>query len=101
MSKEHHVDELRREYELVTFDPRGIGESNPDPLRARCSRHRRSRRPAMAPTADEFNAIADANAALFKSCDALTGELFRHLSAMDTAADVEQMRLALGAESTA
>jgi pimeloyl-ACP methyl ester carboxylesterase len=92
--KEQHVDELRREYDVVTFDPRGIGESNP----IRCSPDAvPSPKPptGQALTADEFNAIADANAAFFKSCYALTGELFRHLSAMDTAADVEQMRLAL------
>jgi len=91
---ESHVDELRREYDVVSFDPRGIGESNP----IRCapnavpSPHPPSGR---APTADQFAATRDANAALFKSCYALTGELFRHLSAMDTAADVEQIRLAL------
>lgn len=92
--KEHHVDEIRREYDVVTFDPRGIGESNP----IRCAPDAvpsPKPPPGQPPTADEFRAIADANAALFKSCDAMTGELFRHLSAIDTAADVEQMRLAL------
>jgi pimeloyl-ACP methyl ester carboxylesterase len=91
---EHHVDELRRDYDVVTFDPRGIGESNP----IRCAPDSvPSPKPPTGEglTADEFKAITDANAAMFKSCYALTGELFRHLSAMDTAADVEQIRLAL------
>jgi pimeloyl-ACP methyl ester carboxylesterase len=92
--KEQHVDELRREYDVVTFDPRGIGESNP--IRCAPDAVPSPQPPAnRAPTVDEFKAIADANAAMFKSCYALTGELFRHLSAMDTAADVEQIRLAL------
>ncbi len=89
-----HVDELRRDYDVVTFDPRGIGESNP----IRCSpRAFPSPQPpsGQAPTPDEFRRIADANAVFFRSCYSLTGELFRKLSAMDTAADVEQIRLAL------
>lgn len=92
--KEAHVDDLRREYDVVSFDPRGIGESNP----IRCAPDAvPSPRPPVnqAPTLDRFHAIRDANAAMFKSCYALTGELFRHLSAMDTAADIEQIRLAL------
>jgi pimeloyl-ACP methyl ester carboxylesterase len=92
--KEQHIDELRREYDVVTFDPRGIGESNP--IRCAPDAVPSPKAPTgQASTADEFKAIADANAALFKSCYALTGDLFRHLSAMDTAADIEQMRLAL------
>jgi pimeloyl-ACP methyl ester carboxylesterase len=92
--KEQHVDELRREYDVVTFDPRGIGES--DPVRCAPDAVPSPKPPTgRAMTADEFKALADENAALFKSCYALTGDLFRHLSAMDTAADVEQMRLAL------
>ncbi len=91
--KEHHVDELAREYDAVTFDPRGIGESNP--IRCAPDAVPSPRPPGQPLTADEFKAITDANVTLFKSCYALTGELFRHLSAMDTAADVEQMRLAL------
>ncbi len=56
--KEHHVDELRREYDVVTFDPRGIGESSP----IRCAPDAvPSPRPppGRPPTADEFKAIAD------------------------------------------
>lgn len=92
--KEQHVDELRRVYDVVTFDPRGIGESHP--IRCAPDAVPSPKPPAnRAPTAEEFKTIADANSAMFESCYALTGELFRHLSAMDTAADVEQIRLAL------
>ncbi len=92
--KEQHVDELRSEYDVVTFDPRGIGDSNP--IRCAPDAVPSPNPPAgQTPSPDDFKAIADANATLFKSCYALTGELFRHLSAMDTAADIEQIRLAL------
>ena len=38
----------------------------------------------------------DASAAFFKSCVEQTGELMRHLTPKDTAADIERIRLALG-----
>lgn len=92
--KSQHVDDLRRDYDVVTFDPRGIGESNP----VRCSPQAQpSPQPpsGQAMTSEEFNKTAEANATFFRSCYSLTGELYRHLSAMDTAADVEQIRLAV------
>lgn len=92
--KGQHVDELRRDYDVVTFDPRGIGES--EPIRCAADAVPSPKPPTdRALTTDEFKTISNENAAFFKTCYALTGELFRHLSAMDTAADVERMRLAL------
>jgi pimeloyl-ACP methyl ester carboxylesterase len=89
-----HVSEFRRQYDVVTFDPRGIGKSSP----IRCD-------PAMAPTAEmpmdhtptqaEFEAVTRANAAFIKSCADASGELFWHLSAKDTAQDIERIRQAL------
>jgi pimeloyl-ACP methyl ester carboxylesterase len=97
MREGHHVDEFRRHYDVVTFDPRGIGQSNP----IRCD-------PELlpevipprdqAPSAAEFAALADANAAFYESCFAATGELMAYLSVNDTAADVERIRQALGGE---
>jgi len=90
-----HIDELRRTWDVVSFDPRGIGESSP----IRCD-------PALVPpvsppqvqppSAAQLAAIARTNAKFFQSCFAATGELMAHLSAQDTAADIEQIRLALG-----
>ena len=89
-----HVDDFRREYDVVAFDPRGIGQSNP--IRCDPAAVPSATPPAGgAPSAAEFKAIGDANAALFKSCFAETGDLMAHLSAMDTAADVERIRQAL------
>jgi pimeloyl-ACP methyl ester carboxylesterase len=91
-----HLDELRETYDVVTFDPRGIGQSSP----IRCA-------PAPLPdvssaalggtmSAAEFESLARANAAFAESCYAETGELMAHLSARDAAADIEQIRQALG-----
>jgi pimeloyl-ACP methyl ester carboxylesterase len=95
MRKEQHMDDFRTEYDVVTFDPRGVGKSDP----VRCA-------PDAVPSPaesfanrplseSEFKAVADRNAAFFRSCFKATGELMRHLSAMDTAADIEQIRRTL------
>lgn len=94
MRKAQHIDDFRKDYDVVTFDPRGIGESNP----IRCAPEAVPSAPPpidSVPTAADYKAIGDANSKLFSSCSEQTGDLFRHLSAMDTAADVEQIRLAL------
>jgi pimeloyl-ACP methyl ester carboxylesterase len=91
-----HLDELRETFDVVTYDPRGIGESSP----VRCT-------PAPLPdvgtaalngmmSAAEYETLAATNAAFAESCFAETGELMAHLSANDAAADIEQMRQALG-----
>jgi pimeloyl-ACP methyl ester carboxylesterase len=89
-----HVDDLSHFFDVVSFDPRGVDESNP----IRCA-------PDLVPapifpfsrppTQAEFDEMAKANAAFVQSCFDMTGELMGHLSSMDTAADIEQIRLAL------
>ena len=89
-----HIDEFARQFDVVSFDPRGIGESSP--LRCDPDAVPPTSEPIYhAPTPVEFEALAKANAALFQSCFAATGELMSHLSAIDTAADVERIRQAL------
>src|SRR4051794_6350826 len=92
------IDDLRQTFDVVAYDPRGIGESSP----IRCA-------PGPAPdagqtstasdgvlSADAFSALADPNTAFAQGCLSATGELYRHLSAKDSAADVERIRQALG-----
>lgn len=90
-----HLDEVRRHYDVVSFDPRGIGKSHP----VRCAPElvpSVSLPSADPPTPEEFEASKRANAAFFKSCVEQTGELMAHLTPKDTAADIERIRLALG-----
>jgi pimeloyl-ACP methyl ester carboxylesterase len=91
------MDELRRHFEVVSFDPRGIGRSNP----VRCAPDRvptPTMPPSRPPSREEFEASKRASAAFFQSCFDMTGELMAHLAAKDTAADIERIRLALGIE---
>ena len=89
-----HIDNFASQYDVVSFDPRGIGQSSP----VRCNPD--AVPPASepiyhAPSPVEFEALARANAAFFQSCFTATGELMAHLSAIDTAADIERIRQAL------
>jgi pimeloyl-ACP methyl ester carboxylesterase len=89
-----HVEELSRLYDVVSFDPRGVGESNP----IRCSPDLVPKPIApfdRAPSQSEWEAIGRANAAFIKSCVEMTGALMSHLSSMETAGDIESIRLAL------
>lgn len=95
MRKEQHLDDFRQRYSVVTFDPRGVGQSDP----IRCA-------PDAVPSPSdsfvnrplsesEFRNVADTNVAFFRSCFKASGDVMSHLSAMDTAADIEQIRRAL------
>ena len=92
--KGFHIEEIAQQYDVVTFDPRGVDKSSP----ILCAPN--AVPPVAAPVATlpspaGFQAIADANAALYRSCFAATGELMAHLSAVDTANDIERIRQAL------
>src|SRR4030095_10869330 len=94
MRTEQHVPEFQQQYDVVTFDPRGIGKSSPvrcDPKAVPKAEMPMDRQPTQA----EFDAVARANAPFFKSCADATGELFWHLSAKDTVQDIERIRQAL------
>ncbi len=89
-----HIDDFAGQYDVVSFDPRGIGQSSP----IRCDPNAAppvSELVYRSPTPAEFDALARANGAFFHSCLAATGELMAHLSAVDTAADIEHIRQAL------
>jgi pimeloyl-ACP methyl ester carboxylesterase len=91
-----HLDELRQTFDVVTYDPRGIGESSP----IRCTPHELPEISSAVPngvmSAAEYESLAQVNAAFAESCVTATGELMAHLSANDAAADIEQIRQALG-----
>ncbi|MEO6836720.1 MAG: alpha/beta fold hydrolase, partial [Candidatus Tumulicola sp.] len=92
--KAQHIDELSRSWDLVVFDPRGIGESSP----IRCSPQAVPSPPPPSlqpPGRKYYQNVARSNAAFFKTCFAESGELMRHLSSADTAADIEQIRRVL------
>ncbi|XVQ09839.1 alpha/beta hydrolase [Spirillospora sp. CA-255316] len=85
--------EIRRRFDIVSFDPRGVGGSNP----ITCSGDLLTRRPSpkMASQAD-FEATLAYNAELRADCRKRTGPVFDHLDTAHTVRDLEALRAALG-----
>jgi hypothetical protein len=73
-----HADEFRRQWQVVSFDPRGIERSSP----IRCSPDCTTRHGADRSFAQrrEFDALARANAAFIASCVATTEAVAQFLA---------------------
>lgn len=94
MREAQHVPGFQPLYDVVTFDPRGVGKS----AAIRC-------KPAVSPKEQmsldrepsqaEFDAVSRTNTTFIESRADATGELLWHLTAKDTAQDVERARQAL------
>nr|WP_179646492.1 alpha/beta hydrolase [Spinactinospora alkalitolerans] len=90
-------DDLRDRYDVVAFDPRGVGASTPaltcdpghfDPVRPDTVPH---------DAADE-DALLDRAADYARSCRAANGDLLEHATTVDSAHDMDAIRAALGVE---
>ncbi|MBV9163688.1 MAG: alpha/beta fold hydrolase [Pseudonocardiales bacterium] len=87
---------LLRRFDLIGFDPRGIGANPPVSCGTDVGKpvpeHVAPRNQA------EFNSLMSYDKALLNSCRATTGPLADHMSGADVARDVEAVRLALGGQ---
>ncbi|GAA2668125.1 MULTISPECIES: alpha/beta hydrolase [Actinosynnema] len=85
--------EVLARFDVVGFDPRGVGRSGA----VVCSAEVVGRRPRVAPGgAAEFAALAAYNAELEADCRARTGPLHDHVDTLSVVEDVEALRVALG-----
>ncbi len=85
--------DLRARFDLIGWDPRGVGASSP----IRCDPGLLAAAPSPHPTsATEFAALAAYNRTLARDCRSHTGPVFDHIDTASTARDVEAIRLALG-----
>jgi pimeloyl-ACP methyl ester carboxylesterase len=91
-------EEVRLSFDLVSWDPRGIGEST----RAQCFDNGEQEAALIGvlgafPTSyDEQRAWTDAYARFSEACAEKAADTLRHLSTADVARDLEQLRLASG-----
>lgn len=85
--------ELQRRFDIVSFDPRGVGDSNP----VTCSPGLLAKRPApLIRNQVEFRHAQAFNRTFRKDCRARTGPVYDHLDSMSTVRDLDAIRAALG-----
>ncbi|WP_091107680.1 alpha/beta hydrolase [Micromonospora citrea] len=85
-------DDLRRRFDVVSFDPRGIGRSNP----VLCSAALLDRQPQVIADQARFDAAVADNALLRADCRQRTGPLYDHVDTRSAARDLDAVRAALG-----
>ncbi len=88
-------EEIQRRFDIVGFDPRGVGRSHP--VICSASLVNRMPYPIMTSQAD-FNVWNAYTKKLHKDCRARTGPLYDHVDSTDVARDMDALRAALGEE---
>ncbi|MEU0571316.1 alpha/beta hydrolase [Nonomuraea sp. NPDC005983] len=88
--------DVRARFDVVGFDPRGVGKSTP----VRClTGPQTDAYVALDPTPDsaaETKKLQEASRAYAKGCQARSGKLLAHVGTADAARDMDVMRAALG-----
>jgi pimeloyl-ACP methyl ester carboxylesterase len=91
-------EELTDRFDLVSFDPRGVGESTP----VRCldddEKDAELEGDLSPDTPEEIARAVEDQASFVRSCTERSGDLIRHMSTADVAADLDVLRAALGDE---
>jgi pimeloyl-ACP methyl ester carboxylesterase len=85
-----YTDAVRARFDVVGFDPRGVGASTP----VRCGAG--AALPAFPVGREQERAFAAAMADLGRRCRARNGELLDHLSTANSARDLDRLRAAVG-----
>lgn len=85
--------ELGERYDLVTFDPRGVGHSDP----VSCGGSQQITQEELA-AAEDAAAFLAALRAEVKRCDLASGPVLEHMGTVDVARDMDVMRRVLGEE---
>ncbi len=87
------TERIRTYFDIVGFDPRGVGTSTP----VRCDPKVWNEAPSQFPESDEaFAELVAYNKAAGESCLELTGPLLAHVDTASVAQDLEAVRAALG-----
>ncbi|WP_197318951.1 alpha/beta hydrolase [Saccharomonospora sp. NB11] len=86
-------DEVRQHFDIVSFDPRGVGASSP----VRCDESLFAALDSPAPRNQaEFESVLAAQAELGRSCRERTGPVIDHLDSVAAAHDLDALRETLG-----
>ena len=88
--------QLRASFDIIGFDPRGVGLSNPIECVDGATMDRLNALDLVPDSAVELTALADGAKTFDAGCVAHSGPLLPFMSTIDAAKDLEQIRLALG-----
>jgi pimeloyl-ACP methyl ester carboxylesterase len=93
-----YTDAVRARFDIVGFDPRGVGASTPVRCFASADEQQAffDAQPAFPVGRDEERAFAGAQADLGRRCRTRAGELLDHLSTANVARDMDVLRAAVG-----
>ena len=93
-----YTDAVRARFDVVGFDPRGVGASSPVRCFASADEQQAflGAQPAFPVGRDQERAFAAAQADLGRRCRARSGELLDHLSTANVARDLDVLRAAVG-----
>jgi pimeloyl-ACP methyl ester carboxylesterase len=89
-------DRLKARFDLIGFDPRGTGGSNP--VRCGSALDRLPDRFLVPVTAAQRRATREAMVRLYNACKRRLGDALDHIATVDTARDMDRIRDALGEE---
>ncbi|MGP3920025.1 alpha/beta fold hydrolase [Nonomuraea sp. 10N515B] len=89
------TEEIQKRFDIVGFDPRGVGRSNP----VICSASVYNEMPyAVMKSQADFDKWTAYNKRLHADCRARTGPLYDHVDSVNVARDMDALRAALGEE---
>jgi pimeloyl-ACP methyl ester carboxylesterase len=91
---------VRERFDIVGFDPRGVGESTPIQCFASADEQRQvlGAAPAIPTNSDEVRALNEQSSAYGEFCAANAGPLLSHMSTANVARDMDVLRAAVGDE---
>lgn len=86
-------ENLQNRFDIVSFDPRGVGRSNP----VKCSAALLAKQPSpLISSQAEFTRTLKYNQQLAKDCRHNTGPVYDHVDTLQTVHDLDAIRRALG-----
>jgi pimeloyl-ACP methyl ester carboxylesterase len=90
-------DALNERYDIVGFDPRGVGQSSPSiDCKANQETEGPSSQPFPTPLTLDLRALLAKDQRYLRRCAALNGKILSHVSTADTARDMDVLRNAVG-----
>ncbi|WP_329026966.1 alpha/beta fold hydrolase [Streptomyces sp. NBC_00690] len=89
----HFSADIQKRFDVIGFDPRGVGRSQP----VRCSRGLLAQQPSVYPRNQaEFAELVSYNRALRQDCRRHSGPVFDHADTLSVVRDMDAIRRALG-----